>query len=367
MKIIHILEDYTLLSGGIRTVVKNLHEHLLHNNHNSLILAPNFENGDQEIVKFHINKKYPWCYSTHFKKILNNLLLTSKIDAIHIHGVWMFPQYYACKFALKHRIPYIISFHGMYEPWLWTTGYYKKLVYSNLLTNTLFNKASAIHSITNSETKDLQNRFKNVQVVEIPNLINVNQVESKKNSYKKSNYILFLGRLDPKKGIPLLIKAYSQLNQKNKLKLKIAGPLNEYQKVLQNQIKQLSLQDHVEFLGSVNGKDKQRLFEEALIFVSPSFSEVIGMVNLEAALSKTVVITTLQTGLNRAWNQNGGFLINPEIEEIKKAIETVLSWNKPEREEKENQLKNFVIKNYSWENRYQDWVNLYNLAIKNNG
>ena len=366
MTIIHILEDYSILSGGIRTVVRNLHLKLLSQNHNSIILTPYFEAGDESLIKIPIRNKQPWVYSKHLKTILTELNLESKIDVIHIHGVWMFPQYYGCKFAIKNKIPFVISFHGMFEPWLWKSGFLKKKIYTKFLIQRIFKQATVIHSITNSETNDLKARFKNVKVVEIPNLISLPKLEKQSASKYNLDYILFLGRLDPIKGINLLIEAFATLEDSN-IKLKIAGPANEYQDELKVQVKELSLGNRVEFLGLVNGVEKQRLYENALVFVSPSFSEVIGMVNLEAAIYKTVVITTHQTGLDKEWTNNGGFLINPEVKEIKGAIETVLSWDDNTRELKENQLQEFVSKNYSWENRYQDWENLYKIIRKNNG
>ncbi|WP_179367582.1 glycosyltransferase [Winogradskyella forsetii] len=366
MTIIHILEDYSILSGGIRTVVRNLHLKLLSQNHDSIIVTPFFEDEDESLIKIPIRNKQPWVYSKYLRNILTELNLKSGIDVIHIHGVWMFPQYYGCKFALKNKIPFVISFHGMYEPWLWKSGYFKKMIYTKFLTQRIFNQATAIHSITKSETIDLNARFKNVRVVEIPNLISLKKADTQHESEQSSDYILFLGRLDPIKGINLLIEAF-KLIKDNNIKLRIAGPTNDYQDVLKSQVEELSLVDRVEFLGLVSGAEKQKLYKNALVFVSPSFSEVIGMVNLEAAIHRTVVITTHQTGLDKEWSNNGGFLINPKVNEIRDAIETVLSWDDDTRELKENQLQEFVSRNYSWENRYQDWENLYKSIRKNNG
>ena len=39
-------------------------------------------------------------------------------DLIHLHGVWMYPQYIGAKSAIKYKKPFILSPHGMLEPWL---------------------------------------------------------------------------------------------------------------------------------------------------------------------------------------------------------------------------------------------------------
>jgi glycosyltransferase involved in cell wall biosynthesis len=126
----------------------------------------------------------------------------------------------------------------------------------------------------------------------------------------------------------------------------------------------LSLQSRVQFIGLVTGEKKAKLFKDAFLFVAPSYSEVIGMVNLEAASLKTPVITTFQTGLRKEWNENGGILINPNQDELTQALEKVLKWTKKERDIKGEILYNFVKQNYSWESRLSDWINIYSDIIK---
>ena len=95
------------------------------------------------------------------------------------------------------------------------------------------------------------------------------------------------------------------------------------------------------------------------MFVAPSHSEVVGMVNLESAVFGTPVITTIQTGLKKEWSNNGGFLVNPNIDEVQKVLEVSLGWSDDERNENGKKLNNFVTKEYSWQYRFKDWLNLY--------
>ena len=83
------------------------------------------------------------------------------------------------------------------------------------------------------------------------------------------------------------------------------------------------------------------------------------MVNLEAAINKTPVITTHQTGLKPEWNENGGKLINPNLDELTHALENAIKWDQFERETNGRKLSDFVIEFYSWEKRFVDWENTY--------
>jgi glycosyltransferase involved in cell wall biosynthesis len=360
MNVIHVLEDFSFKSGGIRTVVLDLHTRLLDNGIHSKILTTRIENGD-EAIKVEGDTK-PWRYSKNLKRIFKNLHSNNKIDLIHIHGVWMYPQYAAAKFAKQHNIPFLITCHGMYEPWLWSQGTLKKKMYFNLVVKSAFSKADYLHAITNNEAEELKVLFPSTPTVEIPNLIDSKlAVEG---DYKgQEKYVLYVGRLDSKKGIDLLIRAFSNLNLEG-FKLKIAGNFNDYKQELDELVLSLSMKERVDFLGLITGEEKVKMFMNAFVFVAPSHSEVVGMVNLEAAIYKTPVITTFQTGLKKEWSKNGGILVNPNVNEIESALESVLNWTIEQRNENGLKLHNFVLEAYSWQNRYNDWVKLYQSMVK---
>jgi len=357
MKVYHILEDYSLQSGGIRTVVKDLKEHV---SINSEIITTNKELIDKNVKYFETNNK--WQYSKELKCYLNEVVKEPK-KVFHIHGVWMFPQFLASKLAILNRSPFLLTPHGMFEPWLWKQGYVKKLFYYKLLSKQKFNKANIIHAITHDEKINLHKIFNNkVNIEVIPNLISTQIIPNLEDFFSEEKYILFLGRIHPKKGIKLLIKVFSRIKQ-TQFKLKIAGPDSHHKQELVRLVNKLNLDDKVHFVGMVKGKEKFKLYKGAHVFVAPSYSEVIGMVNLEAAIMGTPVITTFQTGLLKEWNNEGGFLIQPNENELEQALTKSFSWSELERKDRGNRLKEFVLTNYSWERNKHKWEELYNSLI----
>lgn len=355
MYINHILEDFSKLSGGLRTVVEDLNQQLSKNNINSQIVSTRAEPSDNITVCTRDLYKGIWCYSNELK----NNLIHSHPDINHIHGIWMYPQYIASKISYETNKPYLITPHGMLEPWLWENGTSKKKIYFNLMIKKYFSHANTLHAITLDEKDNLYKLFGHKSIEVIPNSISYTEIDSyniKRHAYEK--YILFVGRLHPKKGIDLLIKAFSNLKNTT-MKLNIAGPINEYKSELDKLVKNLGIENRVEFLGMVTGQEKFQLFKNAWVFVAPSFSEVVGMVNLEAGILGTPVITTYQTGLYKEWNDNGGILINPNIEELYNALNEAVSWSDEERNDRGKSLKNFIIENYSWEKNILTWIDLY--------
>lgn len=357
MKVLHIIEDFSLNSGGLRTVVKNLDFYLKSAGEESYIISSNKEKEDDIKTVYSDNA---WMYNKTWKNEILDSIQKNKIDIVHIHGVWMYPQFIGAKTCIQKKIPFIVTPHGMYEPWLWNNGSVKKKVYFNLLAYKMFSKAKYIHGITNEEIVNLKSLFKNNKFTEIPNLISIKQ--NNRVSDFSSKYILYLGRLDSIKGIENLLISFEKIRDLN-FTLKIAGGFNEYKQVLEKIIIDLNIEKRVTFLGLIKGEQKTKIIQNAWVLVAPSFSEVIGMVNLEAASLKTPVITTYQTGIKVEWNKNGGILINPNSNELTKALKSVVLWSKEERIKNGEKLFRFVEKKYSWERNLNKWIDLYRNTI----
>ena len=361
MKILHIVEDFSVKSGGLRTVVKSLDSQLKKIGHSSYILSSDKEKDDQIYLTKSNNK---WLYSNKWQHQLHKIVTQNQINLIHIHGVWLYPQLVGAIYASKNNIPFVLSCHGMYQPWLWKKSTYKKKLYLKLLSKRLFSKAAIIHSITKEETNNLKKIFAKNQFIEIPNLISFSNKTTEETKNKKlEKSILYLGRINKTKGIDVLIKAFNEIENKG-VTLKIAGNFNDYKVELDDLIDRYKLTNKVIFVGMVKGKQKEDLINNSWVMVSPTFSDVIGMVNLEAGLNKTPMITTNNTGLHKDWSNNGGILINANVKELSEALNESLNWSQKERDRKGVLLFNFVKEFYSWENRLNEWELLYKKAIQ---
>ena len=357
MRILHIVEDFSINSGGLRTVVNDLNIQLKNQGINSYIISSQKEKSDDIFV---VKTKGKWLYSKQWVHMLNEITRTKKITLIHIHGVWLYPQFISAQFAIEHNIPFILSFHGMLQPGLWKKGRFKKKIYFHLLIKNLFSRAIKMHAITLDEKKNLKQYFTKNVFFEIPNLMHIRRG---KEIVTLDKSIVYLGRLNKSKGIELLIKAFEKMNDTS-FKLKIAGGFNSYKLELDALVSKLNLNNRVEFLGLVKGIEKENLIKNAWVMASPSFSDVVGMVNLEAASLATPMITTYNTGLKEEWNSNGGILINPKVEELKDALNKVAKWSPEERNKNGQELLSFVKQYYSWEFGINMWINIYKATLK---
>lgn len=143
-------------------------------------------------------------------------------------------------------------------------------------------------------------------------------------------FILFVGRIDPIKGIDNLIRAMNILkkgdgNNGNSLRLLIIGGTmsdesNEEKSELKNLMKltsELNLEDRVEFLGTKRQDLLPYYYSSAEVCVLPSRHESFGMVALEAMACGTPVVASKVGGLSYIMgDEKAGFLVpegDPEI------------------------------------------------------
>lgn len=350
--IYHITENISNESGGVRTIIKLLHEYLKKQAFNSNIITNKKELTD-DYIEFKTNKL--WCYNKNLKPYLTK---TDVVDIFHLHGVYTYSQYITSKISIEKNVPYIVSPHGMLEPWILNKNPLKKKLYLQLLLNNILNKSSVLHAITPLEKDNLSNLTKHKNIVEIPNLFDFNSVPNNLIYQPKEDYLIYIGRIDKKKGIELIINVLSKIKNKD-IRLKILGTENEYCTYLKSKVNDLNLNDRVDFLGAIFNDEKYNLIANSRALITPSYSEAIGMVNLEGAACKTPVITTHQTGLNNKWNDNGGTLINPIESELYDAINECLSWSFQERTERGNSLHDFAHENYGWDKKGHLWNELY--------
>lgn len=89
------------------------------------------------------------------------------------------------------------------------------------------------------------------------------------------------------------------------------------------------------------------------------------MVRLEAAAASASLVTTSE-GNVLDWEEGGGLLVPPRVEEMTRALDQVLSWSEKELQARGQQLRQLVAQRYSWASVGRQWLKLYS-EISANG
>lgn len=305
-----------------------------------------------------------WRWSPVLYKAVEALVDRYAIDVIHIHGIWFAIQWIGLRIAGKRNIPIVVSIHGMLEPWVWNNkgllNTWKKKFYFKQVFLGALPKHAIIHVITGQEKDTVSSLIAGYSIRVVHNAIDVLPIDADIKHEGRQNIILYLGRLLPVKGVDLLIEAFRVAGLSDAWELVIAGPDRdaEYVASLKRYVEKHEMASRVSFVGAVYGEEKMRLLHRAWVVAVPSQCEVVGMVNLEAAIMETPTITTFQTGLHD-WQDGGGMLVNPNADELAQALRAVCGWDAGEREHRGKASYALVRDRYSWEVVAGQWRKLY--------
>ena len=232
-------------------------------------------------------------------------------DVVHTHSVFLWPTTVAARTARAHGIPYVLAPRGMLVPELVTrrSGLAKRAWIAAFERSNIAH-AAALHVTSELEASDLARmRLPVRRVLVVPNAVDVPDVEDADHAGRPHDrpYVLFLGRMNWKKGLDRLIPAMGRLAE---MDLVIAGNDEEsYRPTLEELARAHGITDRVRYLGPVDGELKWRLLRHASVLALPSYSENFGIVVLEAMAVGAPVVVTPEVGLASAVEASGAGLV----------------------------------------------------------
>ena len=218
-------------------------------------------------------------------------VLGSDADVLHTHGIWQHPSWVALKWKAEPGRPHVASAHGSLQPWAWYSKAWKKRPVWWLWERRNLQSASLLHATSHDEAAALRGRGLTAPIAVISHGV---AVPGEQAFVPKSpqRIALFLGRLNPGKGLALLLEAWAKVVPKDWV-LHISGPdQGGHLKQLERQVKQLGLCGVVRFTGALLGEAREQAFRESELFILPTHSENFGMVIAEALARRIPVITT---------------------------------------------------------------------------
>ncbi|HEY5959585.1 MAG TPA: glycosyltransferase [Polyangiaceae bacterium] len=218
-------------------------------------------------------------------------------DVLHINGIWLPSCLWAAHIGRFFGKPYVVTPHGMLEPWC--LSYHKRRKQMALLLGfaTLLRKADVIQATAISEAANIATAFGlNLPLAVIPNTVDVPTFDTSVVGQSSEKRIAFLSRIHPKKGVVELIRAvhkHEQTLRGNRWRVQIAGPDSDgHWREVEQCARSLGVMDLVEHLGPIDGDRKWQFYREATLFVLPTYSENFGLVVAEALACGVPCLTT---------------------------------------------------------------------------
>lgn len=213
---------------------------------------------------------------------LQKFIQREKVDLIHTHGLWMGVNRTSSQAAKRYGIPLVWTTHGMLRPWALNHKRWKKKLAMLLYQAKDLASATVLHATCEEEAMEIQQLDQQAKTAVVPIGIDIPFETSPLVHESANRVILFMGRLHPVKGLINLVEAIHIMRPEGWICI-LAGPdTDSYRTTLEHKISELGLWDWFEFAGEVSGKDKEKLYRMASVFVLPSFTENFGVVVPEA-------------------------------------------------------------------------------------
>jgi len=378
-RVLHLIPSVGRQSYGLGTVVLNLvgnQRPLLDSVHiwstdseDEIAWATDSTGLPQGVIKgFPAKEAFGFGYSLPMRHEISGHK-PAEFDVVHQHGIWTGISLITSQWRKITGLPTVVTPHGALDQWALKKSSWKKHIasflyeYDNLQT-------SCLHALSAREAESFRSYGLNSPIAVIPNGISESWIRAKTDptSFRHkfgidldARILLFLGRITPKKGLPLLLRSMAELrNELNGWRLVIAGA-DEFghQREVNSLVSELQIQDCVQIIGSVFDQDKRNAFSAASLFVLPSYSEGSPMVVLEALGAGVPVIATQASPWEELVTKNCGWW--PPIDEaaLVDALGEALAKNEFELEIMGAAGKGLVQDNYLWTEIAQKTVQLY--------
>ena len=225
----------------------------------------------------------------------NVLVQPPEYDLVHIHGLWEVCLHQAFRWAKNNRLPVVWSPHGMATPWTLRYKFFKKCLGLIFYQWWDLRAASALHVTAQSEAEDMRRLCLKNPLIIAPLGVKMPKPRPLARAPERTRTLLFVSRIQKKKGLPNLVRAWASIAHAG-WQVVIAGPDQEgHTKEVQALARKLGVETDFQFVGPVFGDEKERLYEQADLFVLPSYSENFGVVIPEALAAGCPVITTKGT------------------------------------------------------------------------
>lgn len=287
-----------------------------------------------------------------FEVALRELDSEKTIQLIHQHGIWLQSSHEVVKFAASNEITLVVSPRGMLEPWALNKSKWKKKIAWFLYQRRDLELAKAFHATAYSEAKSIRHLGFKQPIAVIPNGVELPALNFKaaksEGAKPKIRTALFLSRINPKKGLPMLLDAWKQVAPQG-CRLVIAGNDDSgHLPFVRRKIRDLNLKDQVTLVGPLFGNDKEQAYLDADLFVLPSYSENFGIVVAEALSYGVPVLTTTGCPWRELQTHDCGWWIEPTLKGVKSGLEEALSTRQERLFKMGMRGRELIKKNYQW-------------------
>lgn len=288
--------------------------------------------------------------------------LSKKPCILHGHGIWRLTNLFPLLLSPDTPARIIYSPEGTLSPWSMRHKALLKQPFWQLLQKPALQRCHCLHAASHFEYENIRNVGLHTAVAVIPHGVDLPNLSA---SHQRIKRVVFLSRIDPVKGLDLLIPAWTEIaSQFSDWELVIAGPLKgAYAGSIQSLARDIRA-PRVNFTGEVLGEAKRSLLSSASLFVLPTYSENFGIAVAEALAHGVPVITTTETPWTELDSKQCGWSITPDQKALREALREALSLPLPALHQMGRKGRNWMQQDYSWPHVAKMMLQTYEWLIK---
>ncbi len=240
----------------------------------------------------------------------------AEFDVTVIHGLWQYHGFAARKACLKAGVPYTVFPHGMLDPWFKRTyplKHVKKWLYWPWGEYRVLRDAAAVLFTAEEERQAARRSFwlyhVREEVVGFGTEPPPEDSETQREAFlarfpvlRGKRLLLFIGRVHPKKGVDLLMRAFAAHG--GDLHLVMAGPDPDGMRPALEQLAGTAA-SRITWTGMIQGAEKWGAFRAADAFILPSHQENFGVAVAEALACGLPVLISRRVNIWREIDQAG--------------------------------------------------------------
>jgi len=324
-----------------------------------------------------------WPASFGYSPRLVSEVLSFQPDVVHNHGLWLYPSIAAYKCHNKTGKPYLISPHGMLDPWALGNSRWKKSIARVLYEDRHLQNARCLRALCEAEARAMRACGLRNEIAVIPNGIDL-PAETPPGlppwngrAEPGVKILLYLGRIHPKKGLAFLLEGWASLrktagNDASRWVLCIAGwDQAGYEASLKRLATKLGLAWNdaraerfesgasILFLGPQFDFAKEACFAHCDAFVLPSLSEGVPMVVLEAWARSKATLMTPPCNLPDGFTAGAAMKIEANAESVAKGLRELMEMKDTERCAMGAKGRTLVAERFTWPHISNQMSGLY--------
>jgi glycosyltransferase involved in cell wall biosynthesis len=345
MKVLHVIPSLSVLRGGPTFVVKALATHQARAGVEVHVATTDDDDRGRQSVPLGTpvaagGATY-WYFGRTTRTYESSLGLTSwllrhtaEFDLVHIHSVFTFPATVAAKIAHRRSVPYVVRPLGVLNRWGLRSGRaWAKRLSIRLIEGDILRRAAAVQFSSVTELVESEEACALGRTVVIPNPVDIQPPDppglfrARYPAMAGRRAILFIGRLDPVKGIELLLDAFAVVRRRYpETLLVVAGSGGEcYTRKLRARADELGIADNIVWTGFLDMAGKGAALADADVFVAPSQSESFGVAAVEALGAGVPSVIGDGVGIAGEVSDAGaGLVVPPNARAIAAAVEYIL-------------------------------------------